>query len=179
MDTRFRVPDQRYNRGWRWTPAGRRAYRKWTALVVFGLILVVLSCDAFSFWIVAAALGGYAWHRKRVNERELLAAQQPEVTPFPVPTGTPPGMYCPPSPVDEQRTRQPIPKDVKRTVWLRDFGRCQGCGISEQEVMMRDGEHLHFDHILPWSMNGADTAANLQLLCGPCNRAKGTSYYAG
>ncbi|HSZ41731.1 MAG TPA: HNH endonuclease signature motif containing protein [Trebonia sp.] len=31
---------------------------------------------------------------------------------------------------------------------------------------------LHFDHVIPVSRGGANTVANIQLLCGPGNRAK-------
>ena len=48
----------------------------------------------------------------------------------------------------------------------RDGGRCVRCG-SQQE--------LQYDHIIPLSRGGADTAENLQLLCAPCARAKGDS----
>ena len=72
-----------------------------------------------------------------------------------------------------ERTRAAIPKTVKQAVWVRDSGRCRKCGITDAEAMSRDGEHLHYDHITPWSQNGADTADNLQLLCGRCNREKG------
>jgi hypothetical protein len=71
------------------------------------------------------------------------------------------------------RTRAAIPRSVKREVWVRDGGRCRKCGITDAEAMVRDGEHLHLDHMHPWSQDGADTPDNLQLLCGPCNRAKG------
>jgi 5-methylcytosine-specific restriction endonuclease McrA len=64
---------------------------------------------------------------------------------------------------------------VKKTVWMRDGGCCRNCGIGDAEAFARDGEHLHFDHIVPFSQNGADTVNNIQLLCGPCNRAKAAS----
>jgi hypothetical protein len=76
----------------------------------------------------------------------------------------------------EERARIPIPKEVKRQVWARDGGRCRKCGITNDDSMLRYGEHLHFDHIIPFSKNGADTVANLQLLCGPCNREKADQY---
>jgi 5-methylcytosine-specific restriction endonuclease McrA len=72
-----------------------------------------------------------------------------------------------------ERTRAAIPRSVRREVWVRDGGRCRKCGITDAEAMVRDGEHLQYDHIHPWSLNGADTVNNIQLLCGRCNRAKG------
>jgi len=64
------------------------------------------------------------------------------------------------------RRRQPLPREVRLAVWQRDGGRCVECG-SEFD--------LQYDHLIPFSMGGASTAANLQLLCAPCNRVKGTS----
>ena len=60
--------------------------------------------------------------------------------------------------------RQPIPDDVKMFVWKRDGGRCIKCGSQE---------NLEFDHIIPLSKGGSNTARNLQLLCEKCNRSKG------
>lgn len=68
-----------------------------------------------------------------------------------------------PDPVGE-RHRRIIPQDVKIAVSARDGGRCRKCGSSEK---------LHFDHVIPVSRGGANTVANIQLLCGACNRAKG------
>jgi 5-methylcytosine-specific restriction endonuclease McrA len=34
---------------------------------------------------------------------------------------------------------------------------------------------LQFDHIIPWSLGGADTAETLRLLCVDCNRRKSDS----
>ena len=60
--------------------------------------------------------------------------------------------------------RRPIPDDVKMFVWRRDGGCCVTCGSQEK---------LEFDHIIPLSKGGSDTARNLQLLCESCNRSKG------
>jgi hypothetical protein len=62
-----------------------------------------------------------------------------------------------------ERTRA-IPQDVKIEVAARDGGRCRQCGSNKE---------LHFDHVIPWSKGGANTADNIQLLCGTCNRRKG------
>ncbi len=74
---------------------------------------------------------------------------------------------APPSPVPPpvgERARRSIPQDVKIAVSARDGGRCRQCGSTAQ---------LHFDHVIPISRGGANTVANIQLLCGACNRAKG------
>ncbi len=68
-----------------------------------------------------------------------------------------------PDPVGERHKRV-IPQDVKIAVSARDGGRCRRCGSTEK---------LHFDHVIPVSRGGANSVANIQLLCGACNRAKG------
>lgn len=60
--------------------------------------------------------------------------------------------------------RATISDDVKAFVWRRDQGQCVKCGSNEK---------LEFDHIIPVSKGGANTARNLQLLCEDCNRSKG------
>ncbi len=59
--------------------------------------------------------------------------------------------------------RDPIPEDVKLLVWSRDGGACIRCGSKSE---------LHFDHIIPVAKGGSGTAANIQLLCEPCNLKK-------
>lgn len=63
-----------------------------------------------------------------------------------------------------RRKRESIPRDVRRAVWERDEGRCTECGTDFD---------IQYDHIIPFSMGGASTVENLQLLCAPCNQAKG------
>ena len=63
-----------------------------------------------------------------------------------------------------ERKRDPIPRDVKVAVFTRDEGRCAECGSDF---------YLQYDHVLPFSMGGASTVENPQLLCGRCNQAKG------
>jgi hypothetical protein len=60
--------------------------------------------------------------------------------------------------------REGIPEAVRREVFRRDGGRCAVCGSAEL---------LQFDHVIPVALGGASSAANLQLLCAPCNREKG------
>jgi len=62
--------------------------------------------------------------------------------------------------------REKIPEDVKIFVWRRDEGKCVRCGSKE---------NLEFDHIIPISKGGSNTARNIQLLCERCNREKGES----
>jgi len=61
-----------------------------------------------------------------------------------------------------ERTR--IPEDVRIAVWRRDQGKCARCGSRE---------NLEYDHIVPVSRGGGNTARNIELLCQDCNRSKG------
>lgn len=61
-----------------------------------------------------------------------------------------------------QRAR--IPEEVRVAVWVRDEGRCVRCGSEED---------LQFDHVIPVSRGGGNSAENVQVLCGDCNRLKG------
>ncbi|MCM6773535.1 TerD family protein [Nocardia sp. CDC159] len=63
-----------------------------------------------------------------------------------------------------RRDRRSIPPELKAQVWQRDGGRCVDCGATH---------YLEFDHVIPLSRGGATSAANLQILCRACNRAKG------
>jgi hypothetical protein len=65
-----------------------------------------------------------------------------------------------------QMVRAPLPVELRRAVFERDGGRCVECGGSFD---------LQYDHILPHSLGGATTVANLQLLCADCNREKGAT----
>lgn len=62
--------------------------------------------------------------------------------------------------------REPIPREVRLAVWQRDGGRCVEC---------RSDFDLQYDHVIPFSMGGATTAENLQLMCATCNREKGAA----
>lgn len=56
-----------------------------------------------------------------------------------------------------------ISEEVKLEVWKRDEGRCVSCNSQEW---------IEYDHIIPFSKGGSNTARNIQLLCESCNRAK-------
>jgi hypothetical protein len=60
--------------------------------------------------------------------------------------------------------RPRIPKSVRIEVWRRDGGQCVRCSSRE---------NLEYDHIVPVSRGGSNTARNIELLCESCNRSKG------
>ena len=65
------------------------------------------------------------------------------------------------------RRRMPIPRRIREFVLRRDGSTCQLCGGP-----IAEGDEMHLDHILPWSKGGPDTAENLQVAHGSCNRRK-------
>jgi len=65
--------------------------------------------------------------------------------------------------LDKASSRERIPEEVQMFVWRRDEGKCVKCGSQE---------NLEYDHVIPVSRGGANTARNIQLLCEPCNRGK-------
>jgi HNH endonuclease len=65
-----------------------------------------------------------------------------------------------------ERRRQPIPREARLAVFKRDGGRCVECGSNFD---------IQYDHVIPIALGGADTVENLQILCAPCNQAKGST----
>ena len=60
-------------------------------------------------------------------------------------------------------SRPRIPESVRIEVWRRDGGKCARCGSREK---------LEYDHIVPISRGGSNTARNIELLCEKHNRSK-------
>lgn len=56
-----------------------------------------------------------------------------------------------------------IPAAVRRTVWLRDGGRCAFVGMAGRRCT-EDG-FLEFHHVIPHAKSGESTADNIQLRC--------------
>ena len=65
-----------------------------------------------------------------------------------------------------RRGHRPISGSVRYEVLSRAKGRCELCGISNEEKM------LEVDHIFPKSLGGKDELSNYQALCYSCNAAK-------
>ena len=63
-------------------------------------------------------------------------------------------------------TRERIPPELRRAVWIRDQGKCARCGSRER---------LEYDHIIPLARGGSNTERNIELLCEGCNRTKSDS----
>ncbi len=63
-----------------------------------------------------------------------------------------------------------IPRPVQFRVLKRENQVCRSCGMPVAD------DDIHFDHIIPWSKGGPTHEANIQLLCGPCNRKKSDKF---
>lgn len=78
--------------------------------------------------------------------------------------------------------RRAVPQHVKRAVlddWTEsDWDRvyCYHC-LEESDLFTRATCRLprgfEWDHLVPVSMGGANTADNIRIACAPCNRSKG------
>jgi hypothetical protein len=64
---------------------------------------------------------------------------------------------------DTKNSRPTISEEIRVAVWRRDQGKCVRCDSREKSV---------YDHIIPLSKGGSNTARNIELLCEACNREK-------
>ena len=64
--------------------------------------------------------------------------------------------------VADRRHAEAIGAALER-VAAGSYGRCVRCGAEED---------LQFDHVIPVARGGGNAPENIQVLCGPCNRAK-------
>ena len=67
---------------------------------------------------------------------------------------------------DVPARRERIPTDVRQAVFERDGGCCVECGSAFD---------IHYDHVIPFSLGGASTVENIQILCAGCNQRKGAA----
>jgi len=100
-------------------------------------------------------------NRAPLADRLLRAEPMPVSSPEPAAVAVDPDN----SPNQEPPSRT-ISVQVRREVWRRDQAKCVECGSQK---------NLEFDHIIPVSLGGSNTARNVQLLCEVCNRRKGAS----
>jgi hypothetical protein len=68
-----------------------------------------------------------------------------------------------------------IPAEVRRTVWLRDLGRCAFVGATGRRCAER--AFLEFHHVRPYALGGEATVANIQLRCRSHNAYEARLYF--
>ena len=68
-----------------------------------------------------------------------------------------------------------IPADVKRTVWLRDFGRC--AFTSPEGRRCDERAFVEFHHVSPYANEGEATVANIQLRCRRHNAYESRTFF--
>lgn len=67
-------------------------------------------------------------------------------------------------------------RDQRNYIWWKYKGRCAHCHKQCFRSRNWHPDRGEIDHIKPWSWGGRTTILNLQLLCGECNRRKGSRY---
>ena len=75
-----------------------------------------------------------------------------------------------------KKNRRTIPTATRRKVIERDGCVCRHCGKEVHEGDALCDNRLHIDHIIPRSMGGSNSHANLQVLCRSCNLNKSNSF---
>ena len=62
-------------------------------------------------------------------------------------------------------------------LWERDGPECANCGVitvTEFDPWPQIGTPFTRDHVIPRAKGGGSELSNLQVLCRPCNQAKGS-----
>lgn len=72
---------------------------------------------------------------------------------------------------DGRLSRHNPPAWLKKGVFHRDRGICQGCGRNLDNVFQLI-EDSNYDHIIPLSKGGSNDPSNYQLMCEHCNKSK-------
>ena len=122
--------------------------------VAVGVLIILLGHGRFGLTFIACSLVAGA----------IMAIVEGFKTAFP-PTKAAGTRSPAPAAIPAARPRrQPIPERVRHEVWRRDQGHCVDCGSRER---------LEYDHIIPISQGGSNTARNIELRCESCNRRKG------
>jgi len=67
---------------------------------------------------------------------------------------------------DAPARRERVASEIRRAVFERDGGRCVECGSDFD---------IQYDHVIPFSLGGASSVENLQILCASCNLRKGAA----
>lgn len=67
-----------------------------------------------------------------------------------------------------------IPAEVKRTVWIRDLGRCAFVGAGRR---CEERRCLEFHHVRPYAASGPATVENIQLRCRRHNQYEARAYF--
>lgn len=80
--------------------------------------------------------------------------------------------------------RRSLSETLRRAVWRRDHGRCEGCGKKVRNKKpdpawkvapgTKPTKDYQVDHRLPVAFGGKDAQSNLRLLCTKCHQAKTT-----
>jgi 5-methylcytosine-specific restriction endonuclease McrA len=167
---KFIVRDRRYNKGYRWTPAGVRAWWKWIGLTVLWFVVAVVTAKTvFLPFLATGGFGWYIFHRARINYREAHPVEQPAYSyEIQVAEDNEDVLLGAPG----ERNSRTIPQDTRIAVATRDGGQCVCLGCRYHYGRCPATNDLQYDHKIPWSKGGSDSVNNIQLMCGPCNRTK-------
>jgi 5-methylcytosine-specific restriction endonuclease McrA len=65
-------------------------------------------------------------------------------------------------------SKEVIPVSVKHVVYYRDKGRCRRCWMASD---------LGYEHVIPLSHGGSNSANNVELLCGSCSAQPNANRY--